>query len=98
RITFSRAPRRQMTEVRVEMQVGLRGHTSALLAKAFAKPELEGDLLRLKQVIETGEVLYSDATLHRLPHPAQPAAASRRDAAPEIFVANPPKAVKGVTP
>jgi len=99
RVTFTRAPGRNMTEVRVELRLGVLGRgPTASLARLFAKPQVKGDLRRLKQVIETGEVLYSDATLHRLPHPAQPAAASRRDAAPEIFVANPPKAVKGVTP
>jgi hypothetical protein len=30
------------------------------------------DLRRLKQVLETGEVLHSDSSIHRGMHPAQP--------------------------
>lgn len=99
RVTFTRTPGRNMTEVRVDMRLGVLGRgQSAALARLFARPQVKGDLLRLKQVIETGEVLYSDASVHRLPHPAQPSPARSRDARPEIFVQNPPTAVKGVTP
>jgi hypothetical protein len=38
--------------------------------------EALSDLRRFKQVIETGEVVHSDASIHRGPHPARPA--SRR--------------------
>jgi hypothetical protein len=34
--------------------------------------EVQEDLRRFKQVIETGEVVLSDATVHGRPHPAQP--------------------------
>jgi hypothetical protein len=46
--------------------------------------------------METGEVLYSDASAHRLPHAAQPA--DTLDTSPKIFVPNPTTAEKGVTP
>jgi uncharacterized membrane protein len=72
RITFSRAPGGTMTEVRVEMELGLRGRDSSRLAQVLASPEVHGDLRRLKQVLETGEVLVSDATAHKGKHPAQP--------------------------
>jgi uncharacterized membrane protein len=73
RVIFTPAPSPHMTEVRVEMQLGFTGvHPSTGLAKLFAKPQLKGDLRRFKQVMETGEVLYSDASIHRAPHPAQP--------------------------
>ncbi|MBA3538580.1 MAG: SRPBCC family protein [Deltaproteobacteria bacterium] len=74
-VTFAKAPGRIMTEVRVEMQVGLQGlKPSTALAKLVARPQVKGDLRRLKQVIETGEILYSDASIHKRPHPAQPSA------------------------
>ncbi len=77
RVTFAKAPGRNSTEVRCEMAAGFpgTGRKSALLAKLFAKPQIKGDLRRLKQIMEIGEVLLSDASLHRGPHPAQPAAA-----------------------
>lgn len=99
RVTFTRTPGRNMTEVRVELQLAVLGRgPSTTLARLFARPQIKGDLARLKQVLETGEVLYSDATVHRLPHAAQPSLPGERDAAPKIFVENPPTATKGVTP
>lgn len=68
------------TEVRVEMQMLAPGTSvGAALGKLFAGPQIEGDLRRLKQVLETGEVVHSDASIHRRPHPAQP---SERGAQP----------------
>jgi uncharacterized membrane protein len=102
RVTFTRAPGRNMTEVRVEIQLGFLGtEPSATLARFFTKSQIKGDLRRLKQVLETGEVLYSDASVHRAPHPAQPSPArelqeTERSAMP--FVARSPTATKGVTP
>jgi len=97
RVTFTRTPGRDMTEVRVEMKLGFSGMgPSAKLAKYFAKPQIKGDLRRLKQVIETGEVLMSDASQHTKPHPAQPS--EEHDKAPKLFIANETTAVKGVTP
>jgi uncharacterized membrane protein len=105
RVTFTRAPGRNMTEVRVEMQLGFLGtEPSATLARYFTRPQIKGDLRRLKAVMETGEVLHSDASIHRGPHPAQPlatveiseAADRRRSQTP--FVAPPSNATKGVTP
>lgn len=99
RVTFTRAPGRDMTEVRVEMQLGVLGRGPSLeLARLFARPEVKGDLRRLKQVLETGEVLRSDASVHRLPHPAQPSPARGREVPPRVLVESPPTAVKGVSP
>lgn len=97
RVTFTRAPGRDMTEVRVEMQLGVLGRGPSLeLARLFARPQVRGDLRRFKQVLETGEVLRSDASVHRLPHPAQPPL--RVDfPAPRVLVENPPTAAKGVS-
>jgi hypothetical protein len=45
-------------------------------------------------VMETGEVLRSDASSHVAPHPAQPATDAAK--APPVFVPNPPTAEKGL--
>ncbi len=79
RVTFATAPGSEATEVRVEMELG-KGH--ATLTKLFAKPQIKGDLRRFKQVMETGEVLLSDATVTRKPHPAQPSE-------PDVIAKNP---------
>jgi uncharacterized membrane protein len=95
RVTFDRTPGRDMTEVRVEMQLGVPGLApSKELARFLATPEVKGDMRRFKQVMETGEVLRSDASAHAKPHPAQPSDDAKK--APPIFVANPPVAQKGV--
>ena len=65
-VTFFDAPGNRGTELLVEMQVGVP------LGKLLAGVEAKGDLRRLKQVLETGEVTKSDASIHRLPHAAQP--------------------------
>jgi uncharacterized membrane protein len=99
RVTFTRAPGRDMTEVRIAMQLGVFGRSPSLeLARLFARPQVKGDLRRLKQVLETGEVLRSDASVHRLPHPAQPSPARREMPPVRVFVENPPTARKGVSP
>ena len=36
--------------------------------------KLENDLRRLKQILETGEVVHSTASVHQGPHPARPSA------------------------
>ncbi|MBA2539810.1 MAG: SRPBCC family protein, partial [Deltaproteobacteria bacterium] len=74
RVLFTSAPKPGMTEVRVELQLGFTGmHPSTALAKLLTKPQIKGDLRRFKQIMETGEVLVSDASLHAAPHPARPA-------------------------
>lgn len=65
-VTFMTAPGQRGCEVIVEMQV------AAPLAKVIAGGEAQGDLRRLKQVLETGEVMRSDASIHKGPHPARP--------------------------
>ena len=76
-VTFARAPGRDMTEVRVQIELGLFGQAPSMrLAKLLTKPQIKGDLRRLKQVLETGEIVRSDASIHKGPHPAQPSAAA----------------------
>jgi uncharacterized membrane protein len=53
------------------------GRLAAIVAKLFGEePDIQvgSDLRRLKQVLELGEVVHSDAALHRKPHPARPSA------------------------
>ncbi|HVV85589.1 MAG TPA: hypothetical protein VHE35_21160 [Kofleriaceae bacterium] len=70
-VTLSRAPAREMTEVRVEIDRDDQSDPG-LVARIFAAPFILEALRRLKQVLETGEVLHSDASIHARPHPAQP--------------------------
>lgn len=71
-VVFSPAPQQRGTEVRVTMYVGTGGRFGAMLAKLVAGSQVEGDLRRFKQVLETGEVMKSDASIHKGPHPGQP--------------------------
>jgi uncharacterized membrane protein len=64
------------TEVRVELRYEPPGgKLAATMAKLFGEEpslQLAGDLRRLKQVLEVGEVVRSDATVTRGPHAARP--------------------------
>jgi uncharacterized membrane protein len=47
------------------------------VAKLFGEEpavQVDGDLRRFKQVMETGEVVRSYASIHHGPHPARPSA------------------------
>ncbi|MBV9890135.1 MAG: SRPBCC family protein, partial [Rhizobacter sp.] len=99
RVVFAKAPGRDATEVRVEMRLGFIGlRPNVTLAKLFTRSQVKGDLRRLKQVLETGEVLYSDASIHKRPHPAQPSRPDEIDVQTLPYPPNPPTAEKGVTP
>jgi uncharacterized membrane protein len=65
-VEFLDAPGDRGCEVIVEMQV------AAPLGKTIASHEAAADLRRLKQILELGEILQSDASIHEAPHPAQP--------------------------
>jgi uncharacterized membrane protein len=65
RVTFEAAPGGRGTEVCVEIQ-------TAPFAKLFTLAEVNGDLRRFKQVLETGEIMVSDASSVRGMHAAQP--------------------------
>lgn len=77
-VRFLDAPGGRGTEVRVELRYDPpAGKVGAQFAKLFGKEpgqEVAGDLRRFKQVIETGEVLHSDASVHKWMHPARPSA------------------------
>jgi uncharacterized membrane protein len=75
-VYFATAPADQGTEVHVELHYQPPGgRLGAVAARLFGEEpgqQVKGDLRRLKQVLEVGEVLHSDASIHRGMHPAQP--------------------------
>jgi uncharacterized membrane protein len=75
-VRFDRAPGNRGTLVRVELEYTPPGGAlAANVAKLFgAEPgqQLEDDLRAFKQILETGDIVKSDASIHRGTHPAQP--------------------------
>ena len=86
-VTFASAPGGRGTEVRVELRYQPpAGRLGAAVAKLFGEEpaqQIEGDLRRFKQVLETGEVVHSDASMHRGRHPARPAAGTSKGRPPK---------------
>lgn len=76
-VRFERAPGDRGTEVHVELEyqppAGMLGATVAMLFGEEPKQQIANDLRAFKQVMEVGEVLVSDASRSRGPHPARPA-------------------------
>ncbi|WP_207477901.1 SRPBCC family protein [Arenibaculum pallidiluteum] len=75
-VRFEAAPGGRGTVVRVDLHyTPPAGRVGAMVAKLFGRSpdqEVQEDLRKLKQVMETGEVTKSDATFGRLRHPGQP--------------------------
>ena len=75
-VEFMPAPGDRGTEVRVTLEYdppfGKLGSKLAMLVREEPGQQVKDDLRHLKQVLETGEILFSDATKRRGPHPAQP--------------------------
>jgi uncharacterized membrane protein len=75
-VRFQRAPGGRGTEIHLDLRYdppgGILGVTVAKLFGKAPEQQVEGDLRRFKQVIETGEVLHSDTSIHRGRHPARP--------------------------
>ncbi|HEY9515763.1 MAG TPA: SRPBCC family protein [Gemmatimonadaceae bacterium] len=76
-VRFKEAPGGRGTEITVALQYdppgGKVGMTLAKLFREEPGQQVNDDLRALKNVIETGEVVLSDATVRRGIHPAQPA-------------------------
>lgn len=76
RVRFTPAPGGRGTEVELEVSYdppgGVIGTTIAKLFGQEPSQQVDGDLRRFKQVMEVGEVVHSDASIHRGTHPAQP--------------------------
>ena len=72
-VTFRAAPGQRGTEVHWEMRRGGRGgRVAEVVAEAFAEHKMAAGLRRFKQVMETGALVHSDASVHRGMHAAQP--------------------------
>jgi uncharacterized membrane protein len=73
--TFSTAPGGRGTEVRVEIKTPTRMKMAlGRLLHNDAEQLADGDLRKFKQLIELGEIVHSDASIHRGMHAAQPSA------------------------
>jgi len=75
-VSFMPAPGGRGTEVRVDVEYdppfGKLGSKVAMLWREEPGQQVQDDLRHLKQVLETGDIVVSDATKDRGPHPAQP--------------------------
>jgi uncharacterized membrane protein len=75
-VRFKPAPGGRGTEVRVTLEYdppfGKLGTKAAMLWREEPGQQVQDDLRHFKQVMETGEIVLSDATKQRGPHPAQP--------------------------
>lgn len=75
-VRFERAPGGRGTLVRVELEYappgGAIGTTIAKLFRSEPGQQVEDSLRAFKQVMETGEVVRSDASIHKGMHAAQP--------------------------
>lgn len=81
-VCFQTPPNGRGTEIIVELKYEPPGGAlGAAVAKLFGEEpgqQISGDLRRLKQVLETGTVTLSDASIHKGPHPARPPASDER--------------------
>ena len=81
-VEFRPAPGNRGTEVIMELRYQPPGgRVVERLAKLFGtalEVQIERDLRAFKQIMEVGEVVHSDASIHRGPHPARPSNESPR--------------------
>jgi uncharacterized membrane protein len=75
-VRFVRAPGDRGTELRVTLEYdppfGKLGSKVAMLWREEPGQQVADDLRHFKQVMETGEIVLSDSTKQRGPHPAKP--------------------------
>jgi len=75
-VRFVPAPGGRGTEVHLKMNVlppaGALGKAVGKLLHRVPEEVIGADLKRLKQLLETGEITRSDASIHKAPHPARP--------------------------
>ena len=76
RVRFEPAPGGRGTEVRLDLAykppLGKLGSKVAMLFREEPGQQAQDDMRHFKQVMELGEIVLSDATKQRGPHPAQP--------------------------
>jgi uncharacterized membrane protein len=77
-VRFAPAPGGRGTEVTVTLEyappAGFLGSTLAMLMREEPGQQVYDGLRAFKQIMETGEIVRSDASLHKGLHPAQPPA------------------------
>ena len=75
-VRFNPAPGNRGTEVRITVEYhppfGKLGSKVAMLFREEPGQQVQDDLRHFKQVMETGEIVFSDATKRRGMHPAKP--------------------------
>jgi uncharacterized membrane protein len=75
-VRFERAPGGRGTLIRVNLRYappgGALGKALAVVMNTEPGQQVADDLRRFKQLLETGEVVRSDASIHLMPHPARP--------------------------
>ena len=75
-VVFRDAPRDQGTEVHLEIAfeppAGVIGERIVRMFHMVPEESMKSDLRRLKQIMETGEIVCSDSSIHPGPHPARP--------------------------
>jgi hypothetical protein len=75
-VSMCPGPRTGETEVHAAVtwdpRLGKMGAATAKLAHRDPASQLGRELRHLKQLVEVGEVVHSDSSIHRGPHPAQP--------------------------
>jgi uncharacterized membrane protein len=83
-VRFVPAPGGRGTEIHVQLSYAAPGgRVGRAIAKLLGREpgqQARGDLRRLKQVLETGGIVHSDASIHPGPHPARPPSAKERAA------------------
>jgi uncharacterized membrane protein len=79
-VRFTPAPGGRGTELHVTLAFeALGGAVGAAFAKLWGSlpaERLRAELKQFKQVMETGSIMRSDASVHQGPHPARPSARS----------------------
>jgi uncharacterized membrane protein len=82
RVEFTPAPGGRGTEVRADISYqppgGALGAKIARVFRDVPGVKIENQLNTFKQIIETGEEVHSDSSIHKGMHPAQPSAESAR--------------------
>ena len=77
-VRFERGPGGRGTIVKVEVDYtppgGMVGVAAAKLLMSDPQQQMDTDLRVFKQILETGEIVRSDASIHRKMHAAQPSA------------------------
>jgi uncharacterized membrane protein len=82
RVQFVPAPGERGTEVHAEFEYTARGGPVGAKVARFLRDvpgvKLENELNLLKQILETGEIVNSDASIFTRPHPARPPASGEK--------------------